>query len=499
MSPERAVLAIDLGTTQAKAGLVSLDGRLLAIARASYAINSNHETGAAEQDPADWWQAIVRMTADVLVTAESVAVQAICVDGHGPTLVATDDAGRPVHPAITWLDRRSAAEEEALTTATGDRDFALGILPKALWLQRHGGVPAADARWYLATWEWIALRLSGYAMETRLPGRQNVDRQRAAATGLHVERIPEGVASGSIVGPLLDGPARELGLAKGIPVIAGMADAHASFIGAGLLDPGDAIDTGGTSGGFAVYTDRPIDVPGAFQAAAPIPGRWFLGGAMSATGKAFDWLRDDVLGGSVGTAELLAEAAAAPPGADGLVFLPYLSGERSPIWDPRARGAFVGLTLRHRRGHLARAVLEAAALAIRHVAAPVVAAGVLVRELRVSSGFGRERVWNEVRADVTGFTVAVPAVGETAMFGSAIVAAASVGAYPDLPTAIRAMVRIVDRIEPAPERRRVYDAIYATYAELYPALRSAFHQLSDIESGHRTMTETKREGKTPGH
>ena len=204
---------------------------------------------------------------------------------------------------------------------------------------------------------------------------------------------------------------------------------------------------------------------------------------MSATGKALDWLRDDVLKGAVSSIDLVAEAAAAPPGADGLVFLPYLSGERSPIWDPRARGAFVGLTLRHQRGHLARAVLEAAALAIRHVAAPIVAAGVLVCELRVSGGFGGNPYWNAVRADVTGFTVAVPAVAETAMFGSAILAAVGIGAYADLPTAIRAMVQIVDRIEPDPDHRRVYDAIYATYTELYPALRSAFHQLSDIESG----------------
>ncbi len=478
----RAVLAIDLGTTQAKAGLVALDGRLLALARAGYPIASDGETGAAEQDPADWWAAIVAMTVELLAAAGPVRVEAICADGQGPTFVAADAEGRPLGPALTWMDTRGAAEEAALTAATGAHGWILGILPRALWFERHHPSVAAGARWYLASWEWIALRLSGVAAETSLPGQVHPDRERIAAAGLSAGRIPAPVAAGSVIGALLPGPAAELGLVAGIPVVAGMADAHASFVGAGLLEPGDAIDTGGTSGGFAVYTDRPLEVPGVFGAAAPIPGRWFLGGAMNATGKALDWFRDDILRGSATTAELLAEAAGVAPGADGLVFLPYLAGERAPIWDPGARGAFVGLTLRHGRAHLARAILEAADLALRHVAAPIVAAGVPVRELRASGGLAREAAWNRVKADVTGFTVAVPAVVETAMLGSAIAAASGIGVFPDLAAGVRAMVRIEQRIEPSPERRATYDALYATYVELYPLLRPAFRRLAAIET-----------------
>lgn len=480
--PARAVLAIDLGTTQAKAGLVALDGRLIALARAGYPIVADGETGAAEQDPADWWAAIVAMTAELLAAAGPVRVEAICADGQGPTFVAADAEGHPLGPALTWMDARGAAEEAALTAATGAHGWILGILPKALWFERHQPSVAAGARWYLASWEWVALRLSGVAAETSLPGQVHPDRGRIAAAGLSVGRIPAPVAAGSVIGALLPGPAAELGLEAGVPIVAGMADAHASFVGAALLEPGDAIDTGGTSGGFAVYTDRPLEVPGVFGAAAPIPGRWFLGGAMNATGKALDWFRDDILRGSATTAELLAEAAGVAPGADGLVFLPYLAGERSPIWDPGARGTFVGLTLRHGRAHLARAILEAADLALRHVAAPIVAAGVPVRELRVSGGLAREATWNRVKADVTGFTVAVPAVVETAMLGSAIAAASGIGVFPDLATGARAMVRIEQRIEPSPERRATYDALYATYVELYPLLRPAFRRLAAIET-----------------
>ena len=424
------------------------------------------------------------MTAELLVTAGPVEVRAIGVDGQGPTLVAAAADGRPIHPAITWMDGRSGREEADLGAATGQAGWVLGVLPRALWLERH--VPlAAEARWYLASWEWVGLLFTGIAAETSLPGQVHPDRDAVARAGLAAQRIPPRLAAAGVLGPLLPGPAAELGLRPGIPVVAGMADAHASFIGAGLLEPGDAIDTGGTSGGFAVYTDRSIEIPGVFGATAPVAGRWFLGGAMNATGKAFDWLRDDVLGSAVPTDALLAEAMAVEPGAAGLVFLPYLAGERSPIWDPAARGAFVGLSLRHRRAHLARAVLEAADLALRHVAAPIVAAGVEVRELRVSGGLARERELNRLKADVTGFTVAVPAIVETALVGSAIAAGAAIGTFTDLADGIRSVVRIDDRIEPDPALASTYDRVYEAYVELYPALRPTFGRLAAIDPPSR--------------
>jgi sugar (pentulose or hexulose) kinase len=198
---------------------------------------------------------------------------------------------------------------------------------------------------------------------------------------------------------------------------------------------------------------------------------------MAATGRALDWLRDDVLGGRWSTAELLEAAAAIPPGADGLVFLPYLAGERSPIWDAEARGAFVGLTLIHGHGHLARSVLEAAAFAIRHVAEPIAAAGYDARELRVCGANARGDTWNRIKADALGVPVAVPAEIDTAMLGSAILGVVGIGAAADLPSAIAGMVRFTARLEPDPGTRAVYDERYATYRSLYPALRDAMHAL----------------------
>jgi xylulokinase len=191
---------------------------------------------------------------------------------------------------------------------------------------------------------------------------------------------------------------------------------------------------------------------------------------MAATGAALDWFAADVLRGAVPVPELLAEASRVAPGADGLVFLPYLAGERSPLWDPQARGAFAGLTLRHGRAHMTRSILEAAALSIRHVARPILAAGLAVTSMRACGGPAADDAWNQIKADVTGFKVEVPRVRETAAVGAAIVAAVGVGAHPDLPAAIRAMTGIDRRFEPEPGRRAIYDDVFEAYVGLHPAI-----------------------------
>jgi len=276
---------------------------------------------------------------------------------------------------------------------------------------------------------------------------------------------------GGLVATLSEVAADALHLRAGIPVAGGTNDAFASYLGAGLTEAGDAYDPGGSAGGFGVYWDQPVEVAGAFVTPAPLAGLYSVGAAMASTGRALDWFRDAVVGGSVTTEALLEEAGTTPPGADGVVFLPYLAGERSPIWDPGATGAFVGLTLGHGRSHLTRAILEASAFAIRHVAEPMLAAGVRVSAMRACGGPARSETWNQIKADVTGFPVLVPAVLETAVLGSAILGAVAIGASPDVQTAVRSMTRIERRLEPRPETRETYDRAYGIYAGLYPALR----------------------------
>jgi xylulokinase len=468
-----AAIGIDVGTTEVKAGIVSLDGRLLGLARHRHASLVDPATGAAEQDAEAWWAGIrstVRAATGEARAAGAVELVGLAVDGHGPTLVPVDGTGRAVCAAITWQDTRSSTEAALLAAKTGRHGWALGVLPAARWLEGHEPEAARATRWYLNTWEALALRLSGHAASVMVGSSDPIPEDELRAAGLAVDRLPPPLRAGEVVGPLLPAVAAELGLPAGLPVVTGVVDAYASLHGAAMLRAGDAIDVGGAAGGFGLYWDEPIEARGSFTAPAPLPGLWLVGGAMAATGGSLDWFRDAVLGGRLSTRELLAEAAAVPAGAGGLVFLPYLAGERSPLWDPTARGAFAGLTLRHGRAEMTRAILEAAAFAIRHLAASILAAGGRVSAMRACGGPARDDAWNQIKADVTGFRVEIPRILETAVVGSAILAATGVGAHPDLPTAIDAMARIDHALEPDPARAAIYDAAFAAYLALHPAI-----------------------------
>lgn len=467
---EAAILGIDLGTTEVKAGLVTLDGRLLGLARTGYRTDTDAATGRAEQDPDAWWGALA--TSVRLLTAPGVAdVVAVAMDGHGPSLIAVDAAGRPTRPAIIWQDSRSVAEAAELATTTGLSGWSLAGLPAALWVERHEPDVAAATCWYLATWDYLALRMTGRPTTSLLDDQPFPPAAVLDGAGVPASKIPPRVAAGGVMAELAEGPAAELRLEPGTPVVAGIVDAWASFHGAGMTAKGDAIDVGGAAGGFGVYWDEPLTVPGSFSTIAPLPGLFSVGGAMAATGRAIDWFRTSIVAGVDSVEVLLEEAAATPPGANGVLFLPYLAGERSPIWDPSARGAFVGLSLDHRRGHLTRAIVEASAFAIRHVAEPIIAAGATVAEMRVCGGPARSEAWNQVKADVTGFPVVVPAVLETAVVGAAVVGATGVGAYSDVAAAIRGMTSVARRLEPRRDLRALYDDAFAAYVRLYPAIR----------------------------
>ncbi len=466
---EAAILGVDLGTTEVKVGLVTLDGRLLGLARAGYRTETDAATGRAEQDPAAWWGALT--TAVRYLTASARAdILAISIDGHGPTLVAVDEYGRATRPAIIWQDSRATDEAADLSRGTGLEGWSLAGLPAALWVERHEPDVASATRWYMATWDFLALRLTGRATTSLLEGQPFPSPAELEAAGIPAARIPAPARAGDVVGALTVDAAGLLGIEPSIPVVAGIVDAWASFHGAGMTAKGDAIDVGGSAGGFGVYWDEPFRVPGSFVTIAPLPGLYSVGGAMAATGRAIDWFRTEIVRGVDSTELLLEEAAGTSPGADGALFLPYLAGERSPIWDPTARGAFVGLTLDHRRAHLTRAVLEASALAIRHVAEPILAAGIRTDEMRVCGGPARSETWNQIKADVTGFTVAVPEVLETAVVGAAILGAAGIGAYPDVTAAIRGMTRVARRLRANPDNRALYDAAFDAYVRLHPAI-----------------------------
>ena len=463
--PVPAVLGLDLGTSDAKAALIGLDGTLLGLGRAGYPTDLGAD-GRAEQDPGDWWAALGAATrAATAVRREPgeppriVELLAICAVGQGPTLVALDADARPVRPAITWQDRRAGAG-------------GYGLLPRMAWLARSEPRAVEEARWLLASWDAVGLWLSGEAATTLQAHESVPTAAELAAAGVPPDRIPPPVAYGTALGSLRPAAADALGLPPGIPVVAGVNDGTASMLGAGLVDPGDAVDTGGTSGGIGIYADRPVTVDGMFLAPAPLPGRWVVGGAMAALGATVDWVRTVVLGDRWSADELFRAAGQVAPGADGLVLLPYLAGERAPVFDDAARGALVGLTLAHGPEHIARAALEAAAYSLRHVAEPLAAAGAPVHELRLAGRAVPGDAWARIKASVLGVPAVIPAMGETAVMGAAILAAVGVGAYPTLEAAVVALPAVARRVEPDRTARAAYDDAFATYVALYPALRT---------------------------
>jgi xylulokinase len=480
----RALVAVDLGTSAVKVGLLALDGRLRGFARVPYGLLLDGAPGRAEQRPEAWWTSLV--TGVGIARAQAAAdgplePVALCIVGQGPTLVATSADGTAVAPAITWLDRRAAEETAAATAAIGRHGWVVGLLGRARLLATLRPEAADRAAWLLAAWDHVAFRLTGVAAAALQDPREAITAAEARAAGLDERIAPPAVRSGSTVGALLAGPAAELGLPSGLPVAAGANDAIATFLGAGLTAPGQAIDTGGTSGGFGLYVEGAVEAPPLWTGPAPLPGLHYVGGAMAGTGKALDWFVGDALGGGVTLPELLAEAAGVPPGAGGLLFLPYLAGERWPLHDPAARGAFVGLTLGHRRAHLTRAVLEAAAFALRHVAAPAAAAGLPFHELRVTGGTAASRLWNQVKADMLGVEVAVPAVAEASVAGAAILGAIGAGVVADERAGIDALVRVAERLVPDPAARAVYDRLAPEYEDLHARLAATNAILGALE------------------
>ncbi len=480
----RVLVAVDLGTSAAKVGVLGLDGRLRGFARVPYGLLLDGAPGRAEQRPDAWWTALVRGVGIARAEAGAggpVEPLAICAVGQGPTLVATGADGRALAPAITWLDRRAGEQTAAAAAAIGRQGWVVGLLGRARLLAALRPDVVERTTWLLAAWDHLAFRLTGIAAAALQDPTEAITAAEARVVGLDERIAPPAVRAGTVVGGLLPGPAAELGLPAGLPVVAGANDAIATFLGAGLTAPGQAIDTGGTSGGFGLYVDGPVAAPPLWTGPAPLPGLHYVGGAMAGTGKALDWYVGEALGGTIALPELLAEAAEAPAGAGGLLFLPYLAGERWPLHDPTARGAFVGLTLGHRRAHLTRAILEAAAFALRHVAAPARAAGLPFVELRVTGGTAASRLWNQVKADVVGVEVAVPAVAEASVAGAAILAAVGAGVAADEHAAIAALVRVAERLAPDPTARAVYDRLAAEYQELHARLAPTNAVLGEVE------------------
>jgi xylulokinase len=464
-----AVLGVDVGTSALKAGLFTLDGEPLGSAHVTYPLLMP-EPDAREQDPDDWWRALATVSRTLLGPVDgSVQLLAIAIGGMAPTLCAVDAELHPTHPAITWLDQRPAEEAERLYARLGQEVPIWGSWPaQAAWLLRHRPDVLERTRWLLGCPDYLVARLTHRPVA--LLGWSPAEIE---AGDIDARLIPPEVEPSHVVGTVTEAAAVATGLPVGTPVVAGFVDGIMGVLGSGVQHKGDACMNSGTSGTFSIVASPGVGYP--------VLGMWVQGAATNTSGKALDWFTEGIAPLGMSYAELFDEADSVPAGSSGLLFLPHLAGERAPVQDSRARGAWVGLTLGHDRRHMLRSLLEGVAFSFRSVQESLSDVG----DVYCVGGQAHSALWNQIKADVLNRPVLVPEVIEAAVVGAAIIAAVGLGVYSGREEAVSAMVRVARRFEPDPSRARIYNELYAAFRRLYPALRETnwlLHELSSVSS-----------------
>ncbi len=495
------VLALDLGTGGCKGAVYDTAGDLVAEVGETYPI-SRPAPLWAEQDPGLWWAATTAVCRRLTGMVPADTIAAVGLSGQVPTMVLVDAAGHALAPAITWQDRRAQQEAEWLQERLGPEQLQhwLGLaLPvdaayppaRLLWWRRHQPDVIARAHRVLMARDFLLLQLTGEFCSDAWSAKGLVhlltgeaSAEYYAALGLPASLAPRILPPSSVAGTVRGIAADATGLRQGTPVVVGWSDALCGMTGTGALGmSGVAFDLAGTSD-IVGYTGA-APAPGLLHVPSSIAdGISVLYGPTQSSGDSLLWFTE-----WTGTADVDATVAAAetaPPGADGLIFLPYLQGERAPIWDAMARGAFVGLQRQHSRGHGARAVMEGVAMSVRHVLDACGAPCGPHRTLRATGGGTRSDLWNRIRADVTGMSLAVTEHTNATTLGAAMLAAVGVGLYDNLQDAT-AMVRVRATYDPDAERVALYDALYGRYRALYPALRPMF--------GHPDVDDTDHEDR----
>ncbi|MFL5675254.1 MAG: xylulokinase [Chloroflexota bacterium] len=491
------VLGIDVSTTATKAILVDESGAVRGVGVAEYGFDAPQPLWS-EQDPALWWDAAVDAIGSVLretgTDGEDVVALGLTGQMHG--LVVLDAADRVLRPAILWNDQRTAAECDLIRDAVGaDRlvaitgnDAVTGLTaPKLVWVRDHEPTIWRGIAHVLLPKDYVRLRLTGeYALDkadgagTLLFDLAARDWSPEVVDALRIDPawLPRTHEGPEVTGTVSAEAAAATGLRAGTPVVAGGGDQAANAVGVGVVSPGTMALSLGTSGVVFAATDQPFHDPrGRVHAFChAVPGRWHMMSVMLSAAGSLRWFRDTLAPG-VDFGDLVAEASAVPPGSDGLLFLPYLSGERSPHPDPLARGAFVGLTLAHDRRHMTRAVLEGVAFGLRDGLDLMTAAGMPPPDqIRASGGGTASPLWRQILADVLGAEIATVKTTEGAAYGAALLAAVGAGWFPDVETAVDAVVRATPTATPGPATDALADA-HATYRALYPALAPSFHRL----------------------
>lgn len=504
------LLGIDIGTTGTKVLLVSPDGGIVARSNHEYPLHTP-KPGWAEQDPADWWQATVAGIRDVLgasgVAREEILGIGLSGQMHGSVFL--DERDQVLRPAILWCDQRTADQCRWITSQAGERTVIEQTFnpvltgftaPKIVWLRQNEPETYARVRKILLPKDYIRFLLTGeFATEVSdASGTSllNIAQRRwsqkmLAALDLTEQMLPRVYESPEVSGRISAQAAAITGLAEGTPVVGGGGDQAAGAVGNGIVRPGIVSVTTGTSGVVFAYMDEPRMDPQlrTHTFCHAVPGKWHVMGVMLSAGGSLRWYRDALAQQEVAVAKefgvdpyevLMTEAAQAPPGCEGLVFLPYLSGERTPYPDPWARGVYFGLNLRHRRPHLVRAILEGVSYGLRDSLEILRAMGLEISQVRASGGGARSKLWRQIQADVFDFELVTINVDEGPAFGVALLAGVGAGMYASVEEACDRTISVTDRTMPNSNDSALYDTFYPIYQALYASLKDHFLEVGRL-------------------
>jgi xylulokinase len=491
------VLGIDVGTGGTRAVLLDQAGRVLGAATAEHAEMASPQLGWAEQDPRDWWRA-ARVAIEECLTAAGATgaeVSAVGLSGQMHGLVLLDATGEVVRPALLWCDQRTEEECREITERVGAKRLIELVanpaltgftLPKIWWVRKHEPELWPRVRSIMLPKDYVRFKLTG-ARATDVADasgtllfdvvRRRWSAEMLEASDLRAEILPEVFESPEITGRVTTDGARASGLREGTPVVAGGGDQAAGAVGMGIVAPGNVSATIGTSGVvFAATSDPVVEPKGRIHTFChAIPGRWHVMGVTQGAGLSLRWFRDQFAAGASYDA-LMIEAAAAPAGAGGLLWAPYLMGERTPHLDPNARAALVGLTAQHTRAHVVRAILEGVAFSLRDTFTIFRELAVPVKSIRLGGGGARSHLWQQIQADIYGMPVDLVAAEEGAAYGAALLAGVGTSVWPSVDAACETSVHVAKRVQPIAQNVGLVNRRYEEYRKLYPALRTIGHR-----------------------
>lgn len=505
------LLGIDVGTSGTKALLIDAKkGEVVASATKTYPLYTPRPQWA-EQEPEDWWQATIASIREVIEEAgvDPKRIRGMGLSGQMHGSVFLDANNRVLRPAILWCDQRTQAECDWIMDTVG-RDKVVELISnpvltgftagKIVWLRNNEPEVYAQVKKVLLPKDYIRFKLTGeFATEVSDASGTalfNVTKRDWAyelldAVKIPKEWMPKAYESPEVSGKISAEASQLTGLAEGMPVVGGGGDQAAGAVGNGIVESGIISSTVGTSGVVFAFADKPVVDPKlrVHTFCHAVPGKWHVMGVMLSAGGSLRWYRDTFGDSESAVAKALGrdpyevitdEAAAAPAGCEGLVFLPYLTGERTPYPDPHARGVFFGITLRSDKADFSRAVLEGVAYGLRDSFGILEEMNVPISQVRASGGGARSELWRQIQADVTGYDHVTINIDEGPALGVALLAGVGTGIYKSVADACRSVIKVTSTTKAAPAAKKTYDSFYPTYQSLYQSLKGEFERVSGL-------------------